>query len=589
MQRILTLITAMGVLAAAPTARAEWVTESYALQPGWNAIHTLHDCTHVTLDELLAPWPSVTRVWRWVPTNLTSQFIGDPTRPVEGQEWRTWIRGNPAGTTMTHLAANHGCLVYNSGPPVTLVLKGRAVLNQVQWRSSGANLVGFPAATGTGAPRFGGTTSGYFAPLAASGYSPSGTRVFQYGGGEISALNPAPVPALTTAPVLRGKAYWVDLPVFTDFASPVRMELTGGGTGMDWGSRGGPRRLVVTNASRAALTVSVAPVASETPPAGQPSIAGSVPLLQRVWQPASGTFGFVPVTGPLTASLAAGAAAEWTLAPDRAAMAGPVGSRYASVLRITDSGPHGSYSLQHVPLTAERGSAGGLWVGDATVTHVQNHLQRFLRNPDGSNVLDQDGQPVRDGPPVNDESATAQSFPLRLIFHVDTGGHARLLSTIHFGPLDTDPPAVGYALREARLRQDALDKAVRLTAAHLPLDTDAACTGTFGPGAVLAAAIAMAHTDPVNPFLHTYHPDHDNRDARFGAAVLPPGRESRSVNRAVTFRFDNAGPAGDPAWGSASITGTYAEVVTGLHRQPIAVSGRFTLRRLSEIATPPLP
>jgi hypothetical protein len=120
---------------------------------------------------------------------------------------------------------------------------------------------------------------------------------------------------------------------------------------------------------------------------------------------------------------------------------------------------------------------------------------------------------------------------------------------------------------------------------HLPLDVAAGLSGVFAPGGQHSATITLPHTDATNPFLHTYHPDHDNLDARFNAAPLPAGIESHTVSRALSLTLDAASPDADPAWGANVLTGNYAESVSGLHKSTIGVEGRFTLRRLSEVTT----
>src|SRR5262245_25265356 len=112
-----TIALAAAALALSMSAvRAQWTTETYQLQPGWNAIYTLNDCSWTSIDTLLAAFPSVTKVWRWMPSNLTSRFIANPDSPVDGEEWKTWVRGEPANTTMTTLLPNYGYLVYVTGP-----------------------------------------------------------------------------------------------------------------------------------------------------------------------------------------------------------------------------------------------------------------------------------------------------------------------------------------------------------------------------------------------------------------------------------------------------------------------------------------
>ena len=108
----------------------------------------------------------------------------------------------------------------------------------------------------------------------------------------------------------------------------------------------------------------------------------------------------------------------------------------------------------------------------------------------------------------------------------------------------------------------------------------------------------MPYNDPTNPFLHQYHPDHDNLTARFDPIPLPEGvtaatakisdgLEVPAITRACTFTFTAAPPVGSTAplsaWGSSIIGGTYSETITGAHKNLIQVDGTFELRRASEI------
>jgi hypothetical protein len=81
----------------------------------------------------------------------------------------------------------------------------------------------------------------------------------------------------------------------------------------------------------------------------------------------------------------------------------------------------------------------------------------------------------------------------------------------------------------------------------------------------------LAHNDGTNPFVHAYHPDHDNLDARF-ENLLDAGRESPAVQRNITLTFSTP-PAFNPAWGATQLGGTYTESITGLRAQPIVSSG----------------
>jgi hypothetical protein len=97
-----------------------------------------------------------------------------------------------------------------------------------------------------------------------------------------------------------------------------------------------------------------------------------------------------------------------------------------------------------------------------------------------------------------------------------------------------------------------------------------------------------------NPFLHTYHPDHDNLDPRF-AQEVPQGSESYSIVRGITLvvlppgdDFSSRTSAGQ------SLSGLYEETITllGIARaggqfdtREFEVRGIFSLNRISDVAS----
>ena len=102
---------------------------------------------------------------------------------------------------------------------------------------------------------------------------------------------------------------------------------------------------------------------------------------------------------------------------------------------------------------------------------------------------------------------------------------------------------------------------------------------------IVTFSVALGYNASTNPFVHTYHPDHDNLDERF-EALLPAKRESPDVTRSVTLTFAPQNPDGfDPTWGSTTLGGTYEETVTGLRSQDITTSGGFIIRRSNSATT----
>ena len=102
----------------------------------------------------------------------------------------------------------------------------------------------------------------------------------------------------------------------------------------------------------------------------------------------------------------------------------------------------------------------------------------------------------------------------------------------------------------------------------------------------LGGSIMIAPNDPLNPFRHKFHPDHDCLD-RLGQPLQGNALESEcfQVNRSFVFAFDPAPPDGRSVldWGDSVLGGTYTEQVQGLHKETITAAGRFELRRVSTI------
>jgi hypothetical protein len=173
---------------------------------------------------------------------------------------------------------------------------------------------------------------------------------------------------------------------------------------------------------------------------------------------------------------------------------------------------------------------------------------------------------------------------LRTLLHVADGGTGKLLSQAFLGQLAVAPHELGLTTREALLKQDALAGAQRIVAAHMPLDLVVSGSGIVDVPGTFTCTVTVPFDDPTNPFVHQYHPDHNNKDERL--APLPAGVESYNISRACNFTFTATPPTGSlvtSGWGSSVLGGTYAETITGLHREPISVSGTFELRRVSEI------
>src|SRR5262249_31122738 len=143
---------------------------------------------------------------------------------------------------------------------------------------------------------------------------------------------------------------------------------------------------------------------------------------------------------------------------------------------------------------------------------------------------------------------TASEFHLRLLVHVDDIGTARLLQKVllmwkngtytnnpagvqvldqpgHYVLVSDDrfiPQFTGSALRD----NEPVARRFSSTAFAIRNPLPFAGTGDFGSAnTTLTNSITLDYDDPLNPFKHQYHPDHNNLDEHF-EQKLPEGIES---------------------------------------------------------------
>ncbi len=494
-------------------------------------------------------------------------------------------------------------------------VRGRPVAPRHDWTISGLNLIGFPTVTNN-PPRFD-------AFLGQSSEFQSATpEIYQYPGGELGPGNPALVPStlFRFVPVKRGQAFWMRSgTVFNRYFGPFEI-VSPGINGIDFGSDRSSASMRLRNLSSVSLTVTLRLGASEGAPVGQPDIVGAPPMILR------GALNTTNLTYGYT-NLPLNTARTWTLAPrnqpgsevdvvlglNRAAITAPTGSLLAGILRFTDSMGH---TQVEIPVAATASSSAGLWVGNAAVTQVGQYLKTYARGlvtnyvgtatngdyvvPNATNSLitvssnslitGSDGRYVVTA--TNTAlGAVPRAYPLRLVVHNPASGNAVLLQRIYVGPNPSSNIVV--ATGESALDPARLKDARRISSTHLPWTTNNtpwSLGGRIGAQPTLAATVTVDHDDRIsNPFLHIYHPDHDNLDVRF-ANTLPRGSESYTVERAITLLVQP--PANDftsLVAGADTVTGEYLETITvkglGVNAREYRVSGGFTLTRISQVPT----
>lgn len=542
---------------------AQWYSKSYSLAAGWNGIWLSGDASHTTVAELFAANPNITEVWRWNPNPEQVQFSTSPSTPTtNSDEWTVWKRNDPTEQVLTRMVSNSAYLINNSGSTSTTVaIKQKAQAPANTWLISGSNFMGFPSAgTSSTWP----VLSTYFASFinGSSTGLPSGTKVYKYVGGALSSSNPLQIVA-TTERLDPDKAYWFSLATVSNFYGALAYE-TPGTSGLSFGRTGTSLTIGVTNRSTSSLTLTLSLDSSEAAPTGQPFVTGGVPLTKRVFNSTTNAYDETPVpaTGSAptyTVTIPASGRANLDFGINRTAMSGNSTDSYASILRIKDSA---GLTDVRIPVTAQPATTAGLWIAQINVTNVTS-------TQPGSG------------------STTSRPFPLNALIHMDGAGVPRLLRQVYTGRLVTTSNPLGLSIYEGRiLGASASDvKPARYYAPMMPAGTPVVQgTGSFATGAAATWRIIHDYNDPVNPFVHTYHPDHDNRDARF--APVGNGKESYTVTRNCTFTFTATPPDGSSVagWGTTVLGGNYNESLSGLHKNTLTVSGSFSMRRISEIA-----
>ncbi len=572
----------------------QWVEEGYELKSGWNAIYLHVDLSHVTLNELIGSDGAnpIEEIWMWIPPGPTFQLLDTVESAQQGStEWLRWKRAVPGETTMSRLPGNVACLVRvaESAEDFSWNVKGRAMPPpSAAWTPSGINFLGFPTA------RSNPPTWATFLGLGPTFVDP--LEIFRYVGGPLGSTNPQRLSSslYRNVPVERNQAYWMRSDDFNRHFGPFEVELEQS-EGIEFGQNGSQYRFWIRNRSEVEQTIEADLVASRSAPAGQPNVSGNVPLILRGEQDMTDlSYSFSRF------SLAGG---EWTLPPrgepgwevevvvglDRSRMNGSAGTLFAGILRLRDAG--GAYEVD-LPVTAEKGSEAGLWVGQAVISEVAQYLVDFSTGDTGDPLQNADGSYQIDGV---DESfgPVARSFPLRLIIHEDGAGSTRLLQRVYYGPNTAGRNILAHT--EDALDPAQLEEARRLSVAHLPWsegNTSWAFSGSLFGGSPITAAVEVPHHDQVsNPFLHTYHPDHDNKDARF-QDQLPRGQESYDIVREITLRVQSPGSDfGSITSGGTTLSGRYEETLilrgrltdSGTNARTFRTRGGFALNRLTDI------
>jgi hypothetical protein len=543
---------------------AQTITQSITLLPGWNAVWLEVEPEANQTDEVFENLP-VSSVWTRLERTTTAEFIQSVSEAAFSKEgWQRWFPPSREESLLNNLfsvQANRAYLIKLSGStPVNWNLTGRPSLRRPDWVPDSFTLRGAPVDPATPV-----SFLDFFRHSPAHSTDGSGLQPIyrlNNASGQWQPVNPTDL-------MKHGEACWIFTEGASDYAAPldVRVEL---GDGLDFGEE-------VTVLNLRVKTMKSTPGSGLLSDSSNPSI-----LSYQSFDPAQG--GQWPeLPTQLQLPLSPGGERRLRLAPRRQDQ---VTALRQSVLELRDGA--GTRILIPASVAKPAGNTGhpssGLWVGVSTLKAV-------------SEVH---------GPNPTVPTATESEMNLRVLLHVDSSGQTRLLKEViqmwRDGTFTTNeqgeqvvetpgeyvlltddskiPLFKGSAIRDGEPVGRRVST-IGYDFATTPPSNSLALTGTFGIGQTLAGTLETPSAHPTNPFRHKYHPDHDNLNARFDGPTV----EAYSTARQITFDFTAAPPGGPaaPDFGYNEMGGTYREIITGIHKKPIHLSGTFRLSRVSLI------
>ncbi len=576
----------LGILTLLNAARAQLLEESIPLVPGWNAVYLSVDPADGDPDAVFADLP-IESVWMWNQQAPPAEFVQDPTRLTPGQpDWLVYLPpGNaaPNPQPLFRILGGRAYLVRLAGNEgQTWTVKGVPRHRVPEWRANRFHLTGFPIH-----PAGGPTFANYFAASPAHVDQP----IFQLD----AAGHWVQIEDAATTPIQPKRAYWVFSREASAYEGPIRINWERRGR-VDFGQIAVQQTLGFENQSGSAVSLILQQTPSAVPSENQTPLAGPVSLTHFVSNLANQTQGYFEFPQGIKLDLGSGQSNTIRFAVQRENMlSNDPEAVFQSLLTVDD----GRGLRFHIPITSRgqnqpanllqanaHGEAhpnAGLWMGDVTVDAVNEP-----RNPFAPAIP----QPTRTG------------FQFRVLLHVDARGQTHLLrdalimatspefaasadepqrfviltddSLLEERDSEGNPRFVGSTLR------DGTPVGRRISTVNFSFDAPIGMEGT--PPNTLTGSTVIPFDHPLNPFVHRYHPDHDNKNREF-EPLENPGTESFEIERQLTFEFSAEEPTGlvIAGYGSRLLGGNYRETIRGLHKDALHLSGTFRLARLIDV------
>ena len=552
------------------------VKQTITLKPGWNAVYLEVQPQTSDLALIFPGLPTGSSIYAWTGRNDSVQFIQDPSEPpIDNPKWRA-IFGNSAEPGLNNLygiSANSAYLVRTpaGSQQMTIDVTGRPTIRHKGWVPDSFNLTGFGFSS----------TPPTFASYFASSNSHKNQAIYRLNNttGAWELIDP------TVTGMSSGEAFWVYCQNSSDYQGPLTVEA-GNADGLNFGAGIPILTLKVSNHSATDRSVSVAQLGSNKP----------VALAYQYFDVASGLVLTKLLTSMPAVSIKAGGSAVINLAAQRGSFSGQA----ASVLEFAD----GQGNRVRVPVTAASNpvnSYSGLWSGVASLNKVSQLTDMTGEAPD---LVSGVAKPA------------PSELNLNLILHQDSNSQVRLLKQVVImhqdgtrnpdGTVKTNsrnvaltndkliPNFKGVTQRDGagigrRISAVGFDYSPGINTDSGPkfADTTLRCTGSIATTVTchLILESSQNYTHPTNPFLHRYHPDHDNLGNDFKGFQ----QEVNKIERDVALVFDSTPlihPENPPTgWGVSVLGGTYTEEIRGLAKGPIKVQGNFTLKLMSDVVS----
>lgn len=558
--RLLATGLALGCIGGA--LRAQWTTQVIRLQPGFNPIHLQVQPPDPGCEAVLGGVPGVREAWMYNRYLQTTTFQSDPAAAgIDQDHWLTWYpKDSPKAflATLSQLRGGQAYLVKlaSNAAPVTLAIRGIPIPPRADWMPDDYVLSGFPV-----------TESG---PVTFARFLRDSPQVSATPGrdSQVFTVNPATAfeaqvrnPEVST--IQAGRAYWAFLKGHSHNPFPVEVTASGENNSVQFVQDRPVAMLTVANTTtQATEVVRLTLRESGSPPEGRPSKAGPTPVVALLPQ-ADGSYAARRLEQGVDLTLAPGErkVVRLGLLARELATTRETNATYQGFIEVTEAA-HGYRQL--VPVVAEvpgskllagTGSlmgtpgarprsaaptgtgdatmatspAAGLWMGTLTLNGVNNPAFAPTDTPDPAQF------PVQPATPLD----------VRVLLHVNATGEARLLQKVYLADVSDGTNRVTRMYGNVGSLPPGAILRSRVSAPAWPNPAPAPLSGALGSS--LAATLVHAFNDPSNPFVHPYHPDHNNLAEDY-ATPLPAGSESFTVTRAVSFYFGSTTRVGEGSY-----------------------------------------